>query len=194
MRRRTKTKLRGIAIQRARHASTAFFESTEDSRLGCAPPCGNTASALDPDQSPPAAMVTTLALMSRNDFHIGISIAWLCIVVAGMLALLVLWWQSAPGPHARARSTTRLSRVRGPHTLVSHLHIYRGTTGLFVCRHAQIGATLPRVAIGELTMSDTEKTKTEKPETRPIDDGSLTPTPPKTKIVEPVVSRASHFS
>jgi len=28
--------------------------------------------------------------MSRNDFFIGISIAWLCIVVAGMLALLVL--------------------------------------------------------------------------------------------------------
>jgi hypothetical protein len=46
--------------------------------------------ALDPDQSPPAAMVTTLALMSRNDFFVGISIAWLCIVVAGMLALLVL--------------------------------------------------------------------------------------------------------
>ena len=81
-----------------------------------------------------------------------------------------------------------------PYTFMSHSYFYRGTTGLFVCRRAQIGATLPRVAIGELTMSDTAKTKTEKPETRPIDDGYLTPTPPKTKIVEPVVSRASHFS
>jgi hypothetical protein len=50
-----------------------------------------------------------------------------------------------------------------------------------------------RVAVGELTMPETEKTKPEKPETRPTDDGYLTPTPAK-KIIEPVVSRASHFS
>ena len=43
-------------------------------------------------------------------------------------------------------------------------------------------------------MPETEKAKAEKPETRPTDDGFLTPTPPKKKIVEPVVSRASHFS
>jgi hypothetical protein len=59
---------------------------------------------------------------------------------------------------------------------------------------AQIEASLPRVALGELTMPETEKTKSEKPETRPTDDGYLTPTPPKTKIVQPVVSQASHYS
>jgi hypothetical protein len=43
-------------------------------------------------------------------------------------------------------------------------------------------------------MSDTEKAKSEKPETRPTDDGYLSPTPTKKKIVEPVVSQASHYS
>jgi hypothetical protein len=43
-------------------------------------------------------------------------------------------------------------------------------------------------------MPETEKTRPEKPETRSTDDGYLTPTPPKKKIVEPEVSRASHFS
>jgi len=37
------------------------------------------------------------------------------------------------------------------------------------------------VAVGELIMSETEKTKPEKPETRPTDDGFLSPTPPKKK-------------
>ena len=43
-------------------------------------------------------------------------------------------------------------------------------------------------------MSEPEKTKLEKSESRPTDDGYLPPTPPKKKIVEPEVSRASHFS
>ena len=64
----------------------------------------------------------------------------------------------------------------------------------FVCRHAQIEATLPHVAVGELKMPETEKTKPEKAETRSTDDGYLTPTPPKKKITEPEVSRAPHFS
>ena len=46
----------------------------------------------------------------------------------------------------------------------------------------------------EVTMPETEKPKPEKPETRPTDDGYLTPTPPEKKIIEPAVSRASHFS
>ena len=54
--------------------------------------------------------------------------------------------------------------------------------------------TVSRVAVWELTMPETEKTKPEKPETRSTDDGFLTPTPPKKKIIEPEVSRASHFS
>jgi hypothetical protein len=51
---------------------------------------GATFALIGPFLLPLAAMVATLALMSRKDFYIGISIAWLCIVVAGMLALLVL--------------------------------------------------------------------------------------------------------
>jgi hypothetical protein len=43
-------------------------------------------------------------------------------------------------------------------------------------------------------MPETEKAKPEKREVRPTDDGYLTPTPPKKKIIEPVVSRASHYS
>jgi len=52
----------------------------------------------------------------------------------------------------------------------------------------------PADAAGELTMPQTEKTKPEKPETRPTDDGYLSPTPSEKKITEPEVSRASHFS
>ena len=43
-------------------------------------------------------------------------------------------------------------------------------------------------------MSDDSKTKPEKPEARPTDDGYLTPSPRKEKLVEPAVSRAPHFS
>jgi hypothetical protein len=43
-------------------------------------------------------------------------------------------------------------------------------------------------------MSESEKTKPEKPETNPTDKGHL-PTPArKEKLVEPVASRAAHYS
>src|SRR5215467_7028309 len=64
-----------------------------------------------------------------------------------------------------------------------------GQRAFFVCRRAQIEATLPRVAVGELTMPEAEKTKPETRETRPTDDGYLSPAPPKKKIIEPAVSR-----
>ena len=52
----------------------------------------------------------------------------------------------------------------------------------------------PADAAGELPMSETEKTKAEKPEARPTDDGYVSPPPSKKKIIEPEVSRASHYS
>jgi hypothetical protein len=52
----------------------------------------------------------------------------------------------------------------------------------------------PADAAAELPMSETEKTKAEKPETRPTDDGYVSPPPSKKKIIEPEVSRASHYS
>jgi hypothetical protein len=70
----------------------------------------------------------------------------------------------------------------------------RGQRAFFVCRNAQISHHYRAAAVGELTMTETEKTKPEKPETRPTDDGFLSPTPPKKKLIEPAVSRASHFS
>jgi hypothetical protein len=83
--------------------------------------------------------------------------------------------------------------------MVSHIDAHpvflpMGQRAFFVCRHAQIEAPLPRVAVGELTMLEAEKPKPETRESRPTDDGYLTPTPPKKKIIESAVSRASHFS
>ncbi len=43
-------------------------------------------------------------------------------------------------------------------------------------------------------MSEAEKTKTEKPETNPTNDAHLSAPPRKEKIVEPVASRAAHYS
>ena len=80
---------------------------------------------------------------------------------------------------------------------MSHLHFYRWDEGLFrlpTCPNRGITTARCHWGAGELTMSDTEKAKSEKPETRPTDDGYLSPTPTKKKIVEPVVSQASHYS
>jgi len=43
-------------------------------------------------------------------------------------------------------------------------------------------------------MSNSEKDNSGKPEARPTDDESSSPATAKRKIVEPVTSRASHFS
>jgi len=55
------------------------------------------------------------------------------------------------------------------------------TTYLFRLPKRANQSSLPYVAVGELIMSETEKTKPEKHETRPTDDGFLSPTPPKKK-------------
>ena len=43
-------------------------------------------------------------------------------------------------------------------------------------------------------MSEAEKARPEKPETYPIDEGHLSAPPRKEKRVEPVASRAAHYS
>jgi hypothetical protein len=47
---------------------------------------------------------------------------------------------------------------------------------------------------GGATMSEAEKAKTDKPETKATDEGHLSAPPRKEKIVEPVASRAAHYS
>src|SRR5262249_32091644 len=84
--------------------------------------------------------------------------------------------------------------MRSSHIDAHPVFLPTGQRAFFVCRHAQIEATLPRVGVGELTMPEAEKTKPETREARPTDDGYLSPTPSKKKITEPVVSRASRLS
>jgi hypothetical protein len=43
-------------------------------------------------------------------------------------------------------------------------------------------------------MSEAEKAKPEKPETNPTDEGHVAAPPRKEKRVEPIASRAAHYS
>ena len=51
-----------------------------------------------------------------------------------------------------------------------------------------------RVVRWGAAMSETEKARSEKPEAKPTHDGQLSAPPRKEKSVEPVASRAAHYS
>jgi hypothetical protein len=87
--------------------------------------------------------------------------------------------QAASGQRRAARL------MRSAHIDAHPVFLPIGQRAFFVCRRTQIEPTLPRLAVGELTMPEAEKPKRETRESRPTDDGYLTPTPPKKKIIEP---------
>jgi hypothetical protein len=111
-----------------------------------------------------------------------------CVEVADGLGARILFGDSA---HAIGAGV-EIDHVIA--TLFTHHILTAPSADFFVSRHSQIEALLPGVFTGELRMPETGKAKAEKPETRSTVDGYITPTPPKRKVVEPVVSRASHFS